>query len=135
MNIKAKAQRGLSMLEIMVCLAILGVVGAMVVPNLMDKPDKARQVAAQNDVRTIYNALRMYRMDKSRYPSAQEGLRALTQREGTAEPYLDKLPNDPWNNPYVYINPGIHNAVDVMSYGADGKPGGEGVDSDIGSWQ
>lgn len=135
MNIKAKTQRGVSMLEIMVCLAILGVVGAMVVPNLMDKPDKARQVAAQNDVRAIYNALRMYRMDKSRYPSPQEGLSALTKREGTAEPYLDKLPNDPWNNPYVYINPGIHNAVDVMSYGADGKPGGEGVDSDIGSWQ
>ena len=106
----------------------------------MSLPDEARVVAARQDVAQILQALKLYRLDNYRYPSTQQGLSALVAKP-TQEPvpqrwqsYLDKVPKDPWGNPYQYLSPGSKGEVDVFSLGADGKPGGEGVDADIGSW-
>ncbi len=131
---------GFTLIEIMVVIVILGVLAALVVPRVMNRPDEARVVAAKQDVASIMQALKLYRLDNQRYPSTEQGLPALVARP-TAGPaadnwkaYLDKLPNDPWGKPYQFLNPGIKGEIDVFSFGADGKPGGTGVDSDIGSW-
>jgi general secretion pathway protein G len=135
--------RGFSLLELMIVVVILGILAALVVPKIMDRPDEARQVAAKQDIAAIQQALKLYRLDNFRYPSTEQGLAALVQKP-TIEPlpanwkgggYLDKLPKDPWGNPYQFLNPGVHAEIDVFSYGADGEPGGEGADADIGSWQ
>ena len=125
----------------MVVLAIIGVLAALIVPNVLDRADDARVSAARVDVNNLMQALRLYRLDNQRYPSAEQGLQALVQRPdkppvpGNWKAYIDKLPNDPWGQPYIYANPGIRGEVDVMSYGADGQPGGEGNNADLGSWQ
>ncbi|HEY5632929.1 MAG TPA: type II secretion system major pseudopilin GspG [Burkholderiaceae bacterium] len=131
---------GFTLIEIMVVIVILGVLAALVVPRVMNRPDEARVVAAKQDVASIMQALKLYRLDNQRYPSTEQGLQALVVRP-TTEPaadnwkaYLDKVPNDPWGKPYQYLNPGIKGEIDVFSFGADGKPGGTGVDADIGSW-
>lgn len=126
-------QRGFSLIEIMVVVVIMGVLAALVVPNVMDRPDQARVVAAKQDIGAIMQALKLYRLDHGRYPSSGEGLDAFAG-QGKGSKYMDRIPNDPWNTPYQYLNPGVHGDVDVFSLGADGKPGGEGVDADIGSW-
>ncbi len=113
------------------------------VPRVLSRPDEARVVAARQDVAAIGQALKLYRLDNQRYPTAEQGLAALVTKPELApvppnwKPggYLERLPKDPWGNAYVYVNPGLHGEIDVMSLGADGKPGGEGVDADIGSWQ
>jgi len=134
-------RRGFTLIELMVVLVILGLLAALIVPNLLDSADEARVTAARTDIANISQALRLYRLDNHRYPSTEQGLRALVVRPATDpappnwKPYLEKLPNDPWGNPYQYLNPGIHGAVDVLSFGGDGQPGGEGKDADIGSWQ
>ncbi|RMX04847.1 type II secretion system protein GspG [Corticibacter populi] len=142
--IRARLQRGFTLIEIMVVVVIIGVLAALVAPSIMGRTDEARQTAARADINTLMTALKLYRTDNMRYPTAEQGLAALVARPSTepvptkwSRPYLDngKLPVDPWGNPYVYIYPGIHGEVDVMSYGGDGKPGGEGADADIGSWQ
>ncbi len=131
-------QQGFSLIEIMVVVVIVGVMAALIVPNLMDRPDQARTVAARQDIGTLMQALKLYRLDNGRYPPAQEGLSALTggSQPGQAKgrSYLDQLPNDPWGAPYQYLNPGVHGEIDVFSFGADGQAGGEGRDADIGSW-
>jgi len=111
------------------------------VPNVLNRADDARVTAARTDVNNLLQALRLYRLDNLQYPTQAQGLQALSQRP-TQEPlppnwrpYLDKLPSDPWGRPYVYANPGTHGEVDVLSYGADGQPGGEGRNADVGSWQ
>jgi len=132
-------QLGFSLIEIMVVVVIMGIMAALIVPNLMDRPDQARAVAARQDIGAFMQALKLYRLDNGRYPSAEEGLRALVndpangQRSGKRA-YMDRLPNDPWGTPYQYLNPGVHGEIDVFSLGADGHPGGEGNDADIGSW-
>jgi general secretion pathway protein G len=135
--------RGFTLIEVLVVIAILGILAALIVPKIMGRPDEARRVAARQDVATIMQALKLYRLDNGRYPTADQGLKALVEKP-TSEPvpnnwkpggYLERLPNDPWDNPYQYLNPGVHGEIDVFSYGADGKPGGEGNDADIGSWQ
>jgi len=135
---RAHRQQGFSLIEIMVVVVIVGVMAALIVPNLMDRPDQARAVAARQDIGTLMQALKLYRLDNGRYPSAQEGLPALTgaSQSGQAKgrSYLDQLPNDPWGAPYQYLNPGVHGEIDVFSFGADGQAGGEGRDADIGSW-
>ena len=135
--------RGFTLIEVMVVIVILGVLAALVVPRVLSRPDEARAVAAKQDINVIGQALKLYRLDNQRYPSAEQGLNALVSKPETApvptnwKPggYLERLPKDPWGNPYVYVNPGLHGEIDVLSLGADGKPGGEGLDADIGSWQ
>jgi general secretion pathway protein G len=134
-------QRGFTLIELMVVLVIIGVLAALVVPNVLDRADDARVTAARTDVNNLMQALKLYRLDNQRYPSAEQGLQALVVRPTAApapinwKPYLDKLPNDPWGRPYQYLNPGIKGEVDVLSLGADGQSGGEGRNADIGSWQ
>lgn len=140
-TLRRLAQRGFTLIELMVVLLIIGVLAALVVPNVLDRADDARVTAAKTDVNNLMQALKLYRLDNQRYPTAEQGLQALRVKP-TAAPvpnnwksYLDQLPNDPWGRPYVYLNPGIQGDVDVMSFGADGQAGGEGKDADIGSWQ
>ena len=138
---RAKRQRGFTLIELMVVLAILGVLAALIVPNVLDRADDARGTAARADVNNLMQALKLYRLDNQRYPAAEQGLQALVVKPSTGpapvnwKPYLDKLPNDPWGRPYQYMNPGVKGEVDVLSLGADGQPGGEGKNADIGSWQ
>ena len=132
---------GFTLIELMVVLVIIGVLAALIVPNVLDRTDDARATAARTDVHNIMQALKLYKLDNQRYPTPEQGLAALVQRPSTPpvpgnwKPYLEKLPSDPWGQPYQYLNPGIKGEVDVMSFGADGKSGGEGKDADIGSWQ
>lgn len=137
------AQRGFTLIEIMVVVVILGILAALVAPKLMGRTDDARKVAAKQDVATIMHGLKLYRLDNQRYPTTEQGLQALVTKP-TSGPdtsgwktggYLDKLPRDPWGNPYLYLSPGIKGEIDVFSLGADGQPGGGGNDADIGSWE
>ena len=137
----AALRRGFTLIELMVVLVIIGVLAALIVPNVLERADDARTMAARTDVNNLMQALKLYRLDNQRYPSAEQGLAALVVRP-TIEPtpsnwksYVDKLPNDPWNRPYQYLNPGLKGELDVLSFGADGQPGGEGKDADVGSWQ
>jgi general secretion pathway protein G len=139
----ARRQRAFTLIEIMVVIAILGILAALIVPKIMSRPDEARRVAARQDIGTVMQALNLYRLDNGRYPSQDQGLQALVVKPST-DPvpnnwkeggYLERLPSDPWGHPYQYLNPGVHGEIDVFSYGAEGKPGGQGNDTDIGSWQ
>ena len=134
--------RGFTLIEIMVVIVILGVLAALVIPRVLDRPDEARIVAAKSDIAAIMQALKLYRLDNQRYPTVEQGLAALVAKPAT-EPvppnwkpngYLEKLRNDPWGQPYQYLNPGLKGEIDVYSFGADGKRGGAGSDADIGSW-
>ena len=137
---RAAHQQGFSLIEIMVVVVIMGIMAALVVPNLMDRPDQARQVAARQDIGAIMQALKLYRLDNGRYPTADQGLNALVAPPSGGpsarnwRSYMDRLPNDPWGNPYQYLIPGAHGEIDVISLGADGRVGGSGPDADIGSW-
>jgi general secretion pathway protein G len=135
--------RGFTLIEIMVVITILGVLAALIVPKIVGRTDDARISAAKQDVATIMQAMKLYRLDNGRYPTTEQGLHALIERP-TTEPqpsnwkqggYLERLPKDPWGNDYLYLNPGLHGEIDVFSYGRDNLPGGEGPDADIGSWQ
>ena len=134
-------QAGFTLIELMVVLVIIGVLAALIVPNVLNRADDARVMAARTDVNNLMQALRLYKLDNQRFPSLEQGLQALIAKPtsgtvpGNWKPYLDKLPNDPWGRPYQYLNPGIKGEIDVMSLGADGQAGGEGKDADIGSWQ
>ena len=135
-----RRSRGFTLIEVMVVIVILGVLAALVVPKVMSRPDEARAVAARQDISAIMQALKLYKLDNRRYPTGEQGLQALVAKPATApvpdnwKSYLDKLPVDPWGNPYQYVMPGLKGEVDVMSFGADGLSGGEGFDADIGSW-
>ncbi len=134
-------QRGFTLIELMVVLLIIGVLAALIVPNVLDRADDARVTAAKTDVSNLVQALKLYKLDNQRYPSAEQGLQALLTKPTVDpmpvnwKPYLDQLPKDPWGRPYQYLSPGIKGEVDVMSFGADGQTGGEGKNSDVGSWQ
>lgn len=140
-RLPALVQRGFTLIELMVVLVIIGVLAALIVPNVLDRADDARSTAARTDVTNVMQALKLYRLDNQRYPTSEQGLQALITKPTTAplplnwRPYLEKLPNDPWGRPYQYLNPGVKGEIDVMSFGADGQSGGEGKDADIGSWQ
>ena len=130
------------MLEVMVVVAILGILAALVVPSIISRPDEARVIAAKQDIASLMQALKLYRLDNQRYPTTEQGLQALVARPATnpapanwkAGGYVERLPKDPWGNPYQYLNPGVRGEIDVFSLGADGAPGGEGNNADIGSW-
>ena len=140
-RISRRRARGFTLIELMVVLAIIGVLAALIVPNVIGRADDARVTAARTDVGNLMQALKLYKLDNQRFPSGEQGLKALVTKPGTEpvpgnwKPYLDKLPNDPWGRAYQYMNPGIKGEVDVLSFGADGKTGGEGNNADIGSWQ
>jgi general secretion pathway protein G len=131
-------QLGFSLIEIMVVVVIMGIMAALIVPNIMDRPDQARAVAARQDIGALMQALKLYRLDNGRYPSTEQGLQALTGEPQAgrrdAKSYMDRLPADPWGFPYQYLNPGVHGEIDVFSLGADGRAGGDGSNADIGSW-
>jgi general secretion pathway protein G len=133
--------RGFTLLELMVVIVIIGVLAALIAPNIISRVGQAKVTAAQADISTLMNQLKTYKLDNGRYPSTDQGLQALVSKptSGTLPSnwhnYLDKLPEDPWHHPYQYANPGVHGEIDVFSFGADGQPGGEGDDADIGSWQ
>ncbi|MEP7063745.1 MAG: type II secretion system major pseudopilin GspG [Betaproteobacteria bacterium] len=134
--------RGFTLIEIMVVIVILGVLAALVVPRVLERPDEARAVAAKSDIAAIVAALKLYRLDNQRYPTSEQGLNALIAKpEAPPVPpnwkpggYLEKLPKDPWGSPYQYLSPGLKAEIDVFSFGADRQPGGSGVDADLGSW-
>ncbi len=131
---------GFTLVEIMVVVVILGILASLIVPRVLGRTDEARAVAAKQDVATVMQALKLYRLDNGRYPSMEQGLQALLTKPqsppvpGNWKPYLDKLPKDPWGNGYNYLNPGVRGEIDVFSLGADAQPGGSGADADIGSW-
>ena len=133
--------RGFTLLELMVVVVIIGVLAALIAPQVLSRVGQAKVTAAQTDITNIMSALKIYKLDNGRFPSSDQGLDALVNRPTTGtvpsnwKSYLEKLPNDPWQHPYQYANPGVHGEIDVFSYGADGQPGGEGDDADIGSWQ
>ncbi len=133
-------QKGFSLIEIMVVVVILGILAALVVPKIISRPDDARIVKAKQDVLAIQNALDLYRLDNGFYPSTDQGLKALVTKPNTApEPkdwrsYLKTLPKDPWGRDYLYLNPGQHGEIDIYTNGADGQPGGTGVNAVIGNW-
>jgi general secretion pathway protein G len=126
----------------MVVVVIMGVLAALLVPRLMGRTDDARILAAKQDIATLMQALKLYRLDNQRYPTTEQGLHALIARPTNGpQPanwksggYIDRLNKDPWGNPYQYVSPGTRNEVDIFSFGADGQPGGTGNDADIGSW-
>ena len=132
---------GFTLIELMVVLVIIGVLAALIVPNVLDRTGDARVVAAKTDINNLMGALKLYKLDNQRFPSAEQGLQSLIEKPTVgAVPtnwrrYLDKLPNDPWGKPYQYANPGVKGEIDIFTFGADGVAGGEGNDADIGSWQ
>ena len=137
------AQRGFTLIEVMVVVVSLGILAAVVVPRVMDRPDQARTTKVQSDIRAIESALNLYRLDNFGYPTTEQGLRALVQRPtGQDAPrnwrdggYLDRLQQDPWGNDYQYQTPGRDGRLfDLYSYGADGRAGGTDNNADIGNW-
>jgi general secretion pathway protein G len=139
---KRKRMEGFTLIEIMVVVVILGILAALIVPNIMDRPDMARVAKTKQDLRALQTALNLYRLDNYRYPTTDQGLEALVEKP-SIEPlppayrkggYLERMPKDAWGRPYLYLSPGVHGEVDISSLGADGQPGGEGVNADIQSW-
>ncbi len=138
----ASRQTGFTLIEVMVVVVILGILAALVVPKVMSRPDEARAVAARQDIASLMQALKLYRLDNRRYPSTEQGLRALVEKPALAPlpegwkagGYVERLPLDPWGQPYQLLNPGLRGEIDVFSFGADGVAGGEGTDADIGNW-
>ena len=135
-------RRGFTLLEVMVVVVILGILAALVVPKIISRPDEARAIAAKQDIASLMQALKLYRLDNQRYPTTEQGLQALVARPASAPlapnwktgGYVERVPKDPWGNAYQYLNPGVRGELDVFSMGADGASGGEGNDADIGSW-
>jgi general secretion pathway protein G len=137
--------QGFTLIELMVVIIILGILAGLIIPRIMGRPEEARQMKAKVQIESIETALKLYKLDNGYYPTTEQGLQALVEppavgrlpnawREGG---YLEKakVPKDPWGNEYVYLSPGIHDDFDLLSYGADGEPGGEGKDQDINNWE
>ena len=126
----------------MVVVVIMSILALVIMPRVINRPDQARVARVQSDLATLNNAVQLYRLDNFAYPTTEQGLQALVERPTTgpapanyaADGYIDRLPNDPWGNDYQYLSPGVHDEVDIFSYGADGAPGGEESNADIGTW-
>ena len=137
-----RGEAGFSLLELMVVVVIMSILALVIMPRVINRPDQARVARVQSDLATLNNAVQLYRLDNFAYPTTEQGLQALVERPTTgpapanyaADGYIDRLPNDPWGNDYQYLSPGVHDEVDIFSYGADGAPGGEESNADIGTW-
>lgn len=133
-------QSGFTLLEIMVVVAIIAILSTVVVLNLVGKTHEASVARAKGDIQALTSALQLYKLDNFTYPTTQQGLESLQQKPDGNPPapnwkrYVDRLPSDPWGHPYQYLNPGQHGDFDVYSTGADGRPGGEGENADVGNW-
>jgi len=138
----ARRARGFTLIEIMVVVIIIGLLAAVIVPTVLGKVDEARVAKAKQDIQSLEAALSMYYLDNSKYPTSEQGLTALVQQP--TDPsikhwkpggYLERVSKDPWGNPYLYGFPGTHGkAYDLFTLGADGQPGGDGINADIGNW-
>jgi len=128
-------ERGFTLLEIMVVLVIIGVMAALIAPRFVERADEAKVEATKVQMKNIAQALKLYRLQQGHYPSSGAGLKALVNPGKDGKRYLDALPKDAWGNDFVYLAPGVHGDFDILSYGADGKSGGSGFDTDVGSWQ
>jgi general secretion pathway protein G len=137
--------KGFTLIEIMVVVVILGILAGLIVPRIMDRPEQARRTKAAIQIQSLEQALKLYKLDNGEYPTTEQGLQALIEppsvgrlaRKWRNEGYLDKgrVPKDPWDSDFIYISPGLHSDFDLMSYGPDGEPGGEGNDADINNWE
>lgn len=135
------SRRGFTLIEIMVVVVILGILAAILAPNVIGRIDDAQISRAQQDLRAVENALKLYRLDNFTYPTSEQGLEALANKPSDSNiknwkssGYLDRLPKDPWGNSYLYLNPGNNGEIDIYTFGRDGRPGGKGIDADIGNW-
>ena len=136
-------QQGFTLIELMIVIVIMGVLASLIVPKIMGRPDEARIIAAKQDIASIMQVLKLYKLDNQSVPTTEQGLQALVTKptllpvpnNWKSPGYLDKLPKDPWGQPYQYLAPGLHGEIDVFSLGADASTGGEGNDADIGSWE
>ncbi len=137
--------RGFTLIELMVVIIILGILAMWVAPKIMGRPGEARQVKARLDIQNLENALKLYKLDNGVYPTTEQGLQALVEQPETGTipkkwkqgGYLEKgrVPNDPWGNEFVYLSPGLKSDFDIISYGLDGAPGGDGENKDINNWE
>ncbi len=135
-------QTGFTLLEILVVVVILGILASLVLPNFLGRTDQARTIAAKHDIQSLVGVLKLYKLDNGDYPTTSQGLQALVSKPDSdprprnwKQPYIERLPKDPWDRPYQYLNPGVHGTIDVFTMGADGQPGGDGNNSDIGNWE
>lgn len=140
---RANNQRGFTLIEILVVVTILGILATIVVPRILERPEEARRTKAAVDIKGIEEALGLFKLDNGFYPTSEQGLQALVSKPQSGRiparypenGYLRRVPIDPWGNPYVYLSPGVHDEYDIISYGGDGEPGGEGSSADVRSWE
>jgi len=130
-----KNEKGFTLLEIMVVLIIIGVLAALVAPRFIERADEAKVEATKAQMQNIAQALKMYRLQNSRYPDSGVGLNALVNPGKGGKRYMDSVPKDAWGNSFVYLAPGVHGDFDILSFGADGKAGGAGFEADLGNWE
>ncbi len=137
MKTRVSKQGGFTLIEVMVVVVILGILAAILVPKVMDRPDQARKIKAKQDIRALEAALNLYKLDNFVYPTTDQGLEALVEKPSSPEPpnwkeggYVDRLPKDPWNQDYLYLSPGENGSIDIFSMGPDQQPS----DDDIGNW-
>ena len=138
-------QRGFTLIELMVVIVILGILAGLIIPRIMGRPEEARRMKARVQIESIETALKLYKLDNGSYPSTEQGLQALVEAPSVGQlprawrdgGYLEKgkVPKDPWDNEFIYLSPGVNSDFDLISYGADGEPGGEDKDKDINNWE
>lgn len=139
---RLRNRAGFTLIEIMVVIVILGLLAALVVPKLVGRTEEAKKTQSRIQIKNLQQALELFKLDNGFYPATDQGLEALVRApEGGRTPknyrkggYIERVPKDPWGNPYVYASPGLHGDIDISSYGADGVQGGDGEDADINSW-